>query len=63
MTVDCSFYDGRACFMTADPVEETDIVTPCEVCIVPAMWWREKRLLNDYNERVMNSAEGKLDDG
>ena len=63
MVVVCSFYGGRRCFMAVDQVEETDVVTPCEKCIVPAMWWKEKRLVNTYNERIMNSAKGKLDGG
>ena len=60
--MDCNFYAGRLCIMMEeDPVEETGIVTPCERCDIPAMWWmdREKRIMKE-NESIVNPLERKL---
>lgn len=46
--------------MPLDPVEETDLVRPCEVCEIPAMWWKEMKRIKDDNEHIINPIERKL---
>lgn len=63
--MDCNFYAGRLCIMMQeDLVEETDIVTPCERCDIPSMWWAEKDkqlALRDAGE-IESPLERKLNE-
>ena len=60
--MDCNFYEGRLCIMMEpDPVEETDIVTPCERCDIPSMWWADKKKrITKGNESIVNPLEREL---
>ena len=53
--------------MPPDPVEETEDnkpwcsdARPCEVCEIPAMWWKEMKRIKAQNEHIINPLERKL---